>query len=103
MIGDGGESNGLYILEPIGRESKVFHASTEWEKAMLLHQRLGHALLSIGNCSSLDISNDVKELNCETCQYAKKCRNSYSVSINKSSISFDLIHSDVWCVSLVFV
>ena len=70
MIGGGRESNCLYILELIGRESKVFHSSTEWEKAMLWHRRLGHApLLSLREFFfSLNISHDVKELNCETCQ-----------------------------------
>jgi len=40
-------------------------------------------------------SKDV-DFNCKTCILAKSHINSYSASLNKSSIMFALIHSDVW-------
>lgn len=35
-------------------------------------------------------------LSCETCELAKHCRSSYTLSSNKSTSSFVVVHSDVW-------
>lgn len=98
VIGGGRESNGLYLLKPIRKESRVLQSTTsEDTEIMLWHHRLGHALVqSLRSISTLQFKNNVQHLNRDTCQFAKTKRNVCPVSINKRSMfPFDLIHSDI--------
>ena len=38
----------------------------------------------------------MSNLKCESCELAKHCRTSYSMSNKRSSNSFDVVHTDVW-------
>jgi len=39
---------------------------------------------------------DVDEFHCDTCQFAKHRRVSFSISNKRSFIPFSLVHSDIW-------
>jgi GAG-pre-integrase domain len=65
---------------------------------LLHHRRLGH--LSFSALSKLypplfEKANKEK-LVCDTCEFGKHTRSSYSSSGSRNSLIFDLVHSDVW-------
>ena len=93
IIGRGGESGGLYIIDTEGPKSIACSGVvTPFE----LHCRLGHPSLPLlkrlyPQFSSLSLSN------CESCQYAKLHRVHSSPRVNKqASAPFELVHYDVW-------
>ena len=105
-IGGGREHGGLYFLEVPFRNLVALESISSAEATLKWDRRLGHApVRSIKNVfSHLNVNNDVVEINCDTCRFAKSCRNSYPVSNkNKSSAPFSLVHSDVWCAPLVSI
>ena len=101
IIGRGTKRGGLYYLDDFnyGRANHVFqqHSSKERE-IWLWHRRLGHP--SFGYLRHLfpNLFSTSKDsvFSCQTCILAKSHRNSYHASMNKNSIPFSLIHSDVW-------
>ena len=64
----------------------------------LWHQRLGH--VSFGYLKklfpSLFARSDVSSFRCDNCELAKSLRVSFPLILNKSSLLFMVIHSDVW-------
>lgn len=111
-IGYGTRQGNLYYLnlEP--------HSSTQLQRALttdsieekgrkseiwLWHRRLGHA--SFGYLRKLMpklFKNfDVSSFKCDVCELAKSHRVSFPLSMNKSSIPFMVLHSDVWGPSKV--
>lgn len=59
------------------------------------HCRLGH--LSFNSLKNLlpflKRSSNINELECEVCQFSKKCRASYPVNVNeKNRVPFSLVH-----------
>ena len=93
IIGRGRESGGLYILDPIVLRSIAGSGvTTPFET----HCRLGHLSLPLLKKSCLQFSS-LLSLDCESCQFAKHHRLSYSLRVNKrASAHFELVHSDVW-------
>ena len=93
IIGRGRESKGLYILDPtVPRPIACSGVTTPFET----HCRLGHLSLPLLKklCPQFSI---LLSLDCESCQFAKHHRLSYSPRVNKrDSAPFKLVHSDVW-------
>lgn len=106
MIGRGYEDSGRYILDiPLHSVLSVQQISAPEINdgnlsSMQLshwHNRLDHPSLSalkrlfpylVSSCNSV--------FHCAPCEYAKHCRTSYPISLNKSESTFDIVHSDVW-------
>ena len=67
------------------------------------HRRLGHA--SFGYLHklfpSLFVKNDVSQFKCDVCEMAKSHQTSFPTSLNKSSVLFMVVHSDVWGLSKI--
>ena len=93
IIGRGRESGGLYILDPtVPRPIACSRVTTPFET----HCRLGHPSLPLLKKLCPQFSN-LLSLDCESCQFAKHHRLSYSPRVNKpASAPFQLVHSDVW-------
>jgi hypothetical protein len=75
------------------------HAVSKKEQQIWLwHHRLEHPSISyLKHLFPYLFSNGMhSKFTCNTCILAKSHRVSYPVSMNKSTISFALIHSDVW-------
>lgn len=111
VIGCGTRRGKLYYLDlaedRCKRLGKAHHVrgdeSVRMKKIWLWHRRLGHAsfgylkLLFPYLCSQFAAS----DFHCETCVLAKSHRISYPLRLNKSSMPFMIIHSDVWGPSRV--
>ena len=93
IIGRRCESGGLYILDPtVPRPIACSGVTTPFET----HCRLGHFLLPLLKKLCHQFSSFLS-LDCESCQFAKHPRLSYSPRVNKRAIApFELVHSDVW-------
>ena len=80
----------------VGR-SHLAHGSAE-QQIWLWHHRLGHPSFSYMKhlFPTLFTTLSPTDFHCETCILAKNRRFNFSVSSNKSSIPFDLIHSNMW-------
>ena len=111
VIGRGTRRGNLYYLD-LTEDSKkgLSHAQhvrgdefVKMKKIWLWHRRLGHA--SFGYLKRLfpDLFSQFVEsdFHCETCILAKSHHTTYPLRLNKSSIPFAIIHSDVWESSLV--
>ena len=93
IIGRGRESEGLYILDPtVPRPIAWSGVITPFET----HCRLGHLSLPLLKKLCPRFSS-LLSLDCESCQFPKHHRLSYSPRFNKrASALFKLVHSDVW-------
>ena len=93
IIGRGREFGGLYILDPtVPRPIACSRVTTSFET----HCRLGHLSLPLLNKLCPQFSS-LLSLDCESCQFAKHHRLSYSPRVNKrASAPFKLVHLDVW-------
>ena len=93
IIGRGHESWGLYILDPtILRPIASSEVTTPFET----HCRLGYPSMPLLKKLCPQFSN-LLSLDCESCQFGKHHRLSYSPRVNKrTSAPFELVHSDVW-------
>ena len=79
-------------------------SSDRLNELWLWHRRLGHPAFSVMKKLMPSLFLGIKEssLHCETCVLAKSHRVSYPSSLhNKSTMPFELIHSDVWGPSQV--
>jgi len=101
IIGRGTKRGGLYYVDDfsMGRANHIYHPLDNKERQLWLwHRRLGHP--SFGYMKhlfpSLFSSISIIDFKCETCIMAKSHKASYPLSLNKSMVPFDLIHSDVW-------
>ena len=93
--------NQMYARERPGAQSRAALISNfdKLNEVWLWQRRLGHPSFSVmkKTMHTLFIGVDESVLRCETCVLAKCHRATYSPSIsNKSILSFELIHSDVW-------
>lgn len=96
IIGRGTKRGGLYYLDDFspGRANTV---SSREGQIWLWHRRLGHPSFGYLRYLFPDLfSHQTQELRCETCILAKNHRVCYSPSLNKTSVPFSLVHSDVW-------
>ena len=64
----------------------------------LWHRRLGHLNFSYLKHLQPDLFSNtgLSDLKCNTCIIAKSHRISYPLSMNKNTLPFALVHSDVW-------
>ena len=104
-IGSGKEENGLYFLLPSEAVSEsvtpnAHHSLRETlpAEAWLWHQRLGHPSFSLFRYLFPSLINNkiASNVMCEACALGKHHRASFNLSLNKSTIPFQLIHIDVW-------
>jgi GAG-pre-integrase domain len=65
---------------------------------LLHHRRLGHPSFSALSrlYPPLFEKANKEKLVCDACEFGKHTRSSYSSSGSRSSLIFDLVHSDVW-------
>lgn len=105
-ISGGRELGALYFVEAPQLSLVALESLSTVEATLMWHRHLRHAHIKSLKCffPHLSISNDVIEkINCDTCRFAKSCRNSYSAGHNdKSNAPFSLVHSE-WRASLVFI
>jgi GAG-pre-integrase domain len=89
-IGEGCQKNNLYIFKP-----KMLNlcASIKISNFELWHRRLGHPSFKILN-RLFDFSFE-NFMDCDVCKLAKLTRPPFSLSLSKSNMHFELIHSDV--------
>ncbi|PRQ56213.1 putative RNA-directed DNA polymerase [Rosa chinensis] len=90
-----------YAGEKPGAQSRVALTSNsdKISEIWLWHRCLGHPSFSLMKTTmpTLFLGVNKSALRCETCVLAKSHRATYSPRVsNKSSIPFELIHSDVW-------
>ena len=112
-IGHTRERDGLYYLETpsqsnttkgITSHSPVSESfSSNKEKVWLHHRRLGYPSFRIIKILFPPLFKDlsVEHFHCEVCELAKHKRISFLISNKRSSIPFDLIHSDIWGPSTI--
>jgi len=101
IIRHGTKKRGLYYIDDfsIDRATHMHHpVSIEGHWIWLWHRRLGHP--SFGYMKhlfhELFINMSDSNLKCDTCILAKSHRVHYPLNMNKSDVSFALIHSNVW-------
>jgi len=105
ILGYGVKRGKLYYLELTENGGQRFEqahqtrsSDTDRATIWLWHRRLGH--LSFGYLRKLQphLFNEVHDskFHCNICEMAKSHRITYLPSLNKSSKSFAVIHSDVW-------
>ena len=99
MIGQGRESNGLYLLDfSYQQRSTALTATTSpFSSIELWHTRLGHP-----SFSKLQLLKRVININafnkttcCDVCHFSKQKRLPFPISTHVSSAPFDLIHCDL--------
>lgn len=98
IIGRGTEKGGLYYMDDFGTgRAHLTHGSAE-QQIWLWHRRLGHPSFSYMKhlFPTLFTAVSPGDFHCETCILAKSHRVNFSLSSNKNSVPFALIHSDVW-------
>lgn len=107
MIGNAKESGGLYYLDngldfkDQQKTSTCFESifvSSNNDDIMLWHLRLGHPSFPYLKhlFPKLFSKKDPSLFHCETCEFAKHHRSSFSTQPYKQSKPFAVIHSDVW-------
>lgn len=106
MKGIGREEGSLYILRDdpdiqntCGTQSnQKIVAGVSLQDCDLWHRRLGHPSSHVLKCLDLLHNNkDVELLNsCSVCPLAKQPRLSFPISNSKTSMSFELVHMDLW-------
>ncbi|KAF3771649.1 Retrovirus-related Pol polyprotein from transposon TNT 1-94 [Nymphaea thermarum] len=96
--------DGLYRL-PVQVASALISATSghvsgveDRSTIMRWHERLGHLPFQLIKklFPHLFASVPIDSFACEVCQLAKHVRASYPISLNKTTRSFALVHSDVW-------
>ena len=101
MIGQGRESNGLYLLDSSHQQRSTALSATStnpFSSTELWHNRLGHPSFSklqlLKGVVNIDVSN--KTTCCDVCHFSKQKRLPFPISTHISSAPFDLIHCDLW-------
>ena len=71
-------------------------------QSWLWHRRLGHPNFGYLKHLRLDFFSNTGlfDLKCNTCIIAKSHQTSYPRSMNKSTLPFALVHSDMWVLPL---
>ena len=100
MIGQGRESNGLYLLDFSYQQSSTALTATTspFSSIELWHTRLEHP-----SFSKLQLLKRVVNINafnkttcCDVCHFSKQKRLPFPISNHVSSTPFDFIHCDLW-------
>ena len=96
LIGAGEQLNGLYFFR--GMDDPVMVHAMEVQLVDVWHRPLGHPasktmeMLKLSNSSSSSFDSK----SCDVSIRAKQTRDSFSLSINKTSEVFELVHCDLW-------
>lgn len=96
LIGTGERRDGLYYFR---QPSTVKAISMDGSSSLLelWHQRLGHPSEKVLKfLPFLRNTSDILNKACDVCPRAKQSRNSFSLSDNKASRIFELVHCDLW-------
>ena len=113
MIGLSKERDRLYCLETPSKLNITKNESTlsflsehhlsNKEKVWLHHRRLGHPSFRTLRIlfPSLFRGLDVEHFHCDVCELAKHKRATFPTSDKRSSVPFNLIHSDIWSPSTI--
>ncbi|GAU31823.1 hypothetical protein TSUD_58240 [Trifolium subterraneum] len=100
MIGSAEKFEDLYYLNLQDKETHVHNVSTSktLPTSALWHFRLGHISASRMSLMFSDFPSMVVDhkATCDVCHFAKQRKLSFSVSNNKASKPFELIHFDIW-------
>ena len=80
-----------------------FLVKSNKDRLWLRHFRVGHPSFRVLKLMfhSLFKGLDIRNSHCDVCELAKHRRVLFSLTNNRSSLPFTLIHSDIWCPSLV--
>ncbi|XP_074270762.1 uncharacterized protein LOC141594659 [Silene latifolia] len=96
MIGTGDRLDGLYYLHQ-AQPTAALSTITVSASFNLWHKRLGHPSEQVVQLLPFFRSNKQSlSKPCEVCHRAKHIRSSFSLSNNKASCAFELIHCDLW-------
>ena len=104
-IGVGVRRGKLYYMDLASKESEKLQQALTVNQGEVInseiwlwHRRLGHA--SFGYLKklfpSLFVNLDISTFRCDVCELAKSHRVSFPSNLNKSSVPFMIVHSDVW-------
>lgn len=99
QIGGGEWCDGLYILGVDGNNiPHTFATTTSPTTLDLWHQRLGHPAPSTLRFFNLlyPCIPKTSQLPCMTCPLSIQCHTPFTLSNNKSTTPFQLIHMDIW-------
>lgn len=108
MIGHAREKNSLYYLEESSGQDKVMNPSpfsllsesSKFNKdhIWLQHLRLGHPSFRVLKIMfSLFFKDlDIDNYKCDVCEFAKYKHASFPINNKRTTIPFNLVHSDVW-------
>ena len=113
MIGYGIRRGKLYYLELNSNNSGLLTQAlsvnenpienNKGSAMWMWHHRLGH--VSFGYLHklfpSLFMKNNASQFKCDVCEMAKSHRSSFPPSLNKRSVPFMIVHSDVWGFSKI--
>ena len=101
MIGQGRESNGLYLLDSSHQQRSTALTATStnpFSSTKLWHNRLGHPSFSklqlLKGVVNIDAFN--KATCCDVFHFSKPKRLPFPRSTHISSAPFNLIHCDLW-------
>jgi hypothetical protein len=94
LIGVGERRDGLYYFVGI-RHEKAFRVG-DISVFDLWHKRMGHPSKKVTQLIPNVGRNRNENKACDVCQRAKQTRDSFPLSNNKASNSFELIHCDLW-------
>ncbi|KAJ4758369.1 Retroelement pol polyprotein-like [Rhynchospora pubera] len=92
LIGVGEQRDGVYYYHQVA-SAKGFHMRGN-ESYELWHRRMGHPSKQV--TSFLTGNSSISEDVCEICVRAKQTRETFPISLNKATESFELIHCDIW-------
>ena len=103
IIGRGTKREGLYYMEDVSTcHVHQIQSDVRERKIWLWHRRLGHPNFGYLKHLRSDLFSNTRlsGLKCNTCIIAKSHRTSYPLSMNKSTLPFALVHSDMWVLPL---
>ncbi|KAL1192817.1 Retrovirus-related Pol polyprotein from transposon TNT 1-94 [Cardamine amara subsp. amara] len=95
LIGAGKQCNGLYFFRGVAVAAAM--QGSNLESMEVWHCRLGHPsskALKLLQFSDFSSSFDSKK--CDVCIRAKQTKESFPLSMNKSSSIFEMVHCDLW-------
>ncbi|XP_021727452.1 uncharacterized protein LOC110694595 [Chenopodium quinoa] len=100
LIGAGVQYDGVYIFRPVLARNLQANKVVISDASLLWHRRLGHPSMqvvsSLPGVSSSHNSHSVCSFDCDICFMGKQPRNSFPLTMNKTSGIFYLVHCDIW-------
>lgn len=99
LIGAGEQIHGLYFFRSLSVAAALVTGCTDQFSRDVWHRRLGHPSLKVVDklpISGFSSSSGLGNKACDICIRAKHSRDSFPVSLNKTTTPFELIHCDLW-------